>query len=123
VTEETDMQHQRTRTDEVLNDPALSTEEKRSLLANWASDAHAVEDAPSLRRLEDGTVLYIDAILEALKALDRPPAGARLRQHWQQRIGRRQSTRPEDDPPPAPASAPIPRPWVFELMTAGARAA
>jgi hypothetical protein len=120
--EPTEMQHHWSKTAEVLRNPALGADEKRALLASWASDAHAVEDAPSLRRIDDGTVLHIDDILEALKGLDRPPAGARLRQHWRRAVGKRQVPEPDDDPPPA-SSAPIPKSWVFELMTTGARAA
>ena len=110
---------------QVLRDPALSTDEKRALLASWASDAHAVEDAPSLRRLEDGTVLHIDSILEALKALDRPQGRSRPRQHWRLAGGKHpMALPPEDDPPPpTPAAAPMPKGWVFELMTPEARAA
>ena len=34
---------------EVLNDPDLSLNEKRAILASWASDACAIEAAPELR--------------------------------------------------------------------------
>ena len=34
---------------EVVNDPDLTLNEKRAILASWASDACAVEAAPSLR--------------------------------------------------------------------------
>ncbi len=109
---------------QVLRNPALSTEEKRALLASWASDAHAVEDAPALRRLEDGTVLHIDNILDALKALDQPRRSTRPARHWRLAGGaHRIAKQDDDDPPPAPAAAPIPKEWVFELMTPQARAA
>jgi hypothetical protein len=62
---------------EVVRDPSLTKAQKRAVLASWASDAHAVVDAPSLRRLDDGTTLEIDAILDALKQLDRNPVDAR----------------------------------------------
>jgi hypothetical protein len=35
---------------EVVNDPDLTLNEKRAILASWASDACAVEAAPELRR-------------------------------------------------------------------------
>jgi hypothetical protein len=35
--------------DDVANDPDLSLNEKRAILASWASDACAVEAAPALR--------------------------------------------------------------------------
>lgn len=54
----------------VVFDLTMSTESKRALLASWASDMHAVENFPALRRLGDGTILCIDHILAALKALD-----------------------------------------------------
>lgn len=34
------------------------------------SDLRAVENQPALHRLDDGTLLHIDEILDALKALD-----------------------------------------------------
>ena len=55
---------------EVVSDPMMSKGAKRALLASWASDIRAVENRPSLRRLDDGTELQIDEILDALKALD-----------------------------------------------------
>ena len=35
---------------EVVNDPDMTTQEKRAILASWASDACAVEAAPDLRQ-------------------------------------------------------------------------
>jgi hypothetical protein len=48
----------------VVNDPLLTLNEKRAILASWASDACAIEAVPSLRCLPEGTrpVLF-DAIL------------------------------------------------------------
>ena len=34
---------------DILDHPELTRDEKRTILAAWASDARAVEDAPSLR--------------------------------------------------------------------------
>jgi hypothetical protein len=48
----------------------LSQEEKRELLSFWLSDVHAVPDHPALRRIEDGTVLHVDELTAALRALD-----------------------------------------------------
>jgi hypothetical protein len=58
------------RPDEVLADPRMSTDEKRALLASWASDARGVPGLPSMRQLEDGSLVDVDEILHALKALD-----------------------------------------------------
>ncbi len=70
---------------EVVNDPDLTLNEKRAILASWASDACALEAAPSLRRVPGGQrpVLF-DEVMEALRALDRqanqrPEEGARYR--------------------------------------------
>ena len=52
------------------SDPKLTTAEKRAVLASWISDARAVENAPSLRRLDSGAVVEVDAILQALVLLD-----------------------------------------------------
>src|ERR1700684_146639 len=56
--------------DDVAGDPDLPLAEKRALLASWISDARAVENAPSLRRLDSGAVVEVDAILRALVLLD-----------------------------------------------------
>jgi hypothetical protein len=56
---------------EVLNDPDLSLNEKRALLASWASDACAVEAAPALRKGRNGRLIEFDEIMDALRALDR----------------------------------------------------
>ena len=56
---------------EVVADRLLTIEEKRAVLASWASDACAVEGAPSLRRRQGSwQIVHIDEILEALRALD-----------------------------------------------------
>ena len=56
---------------EVLGHPALSRTEKRALLAAWASDACAVEGRSAWRQVPDsGALVPIDAILDALQALD-----------------------------------------------------
>ena len=35
---------------DVVNDPDLTLNEKRAILASWASDACAIESVPALRR-------------------------------------------------------------------------
>jgi hypothetical protein len=64
---------------EVLAHPDLNADERRAILAGWASDVHAVEDAPWLRQLENGARISIDEILLALSRLDDEPASAALR--------------------------------------------
>jgi len=107
--------------DDVLMDTGLTTSEKRCLLASWASDANAVPHLPSLRQLPDGSIVLIDEILHALKALDASvdadPARPRFTLPWRQAFKRRRGSRPrywtrhgrwppdDDDPPPCPAFA------------------
>jgi hypothetical protein len=55
---------------EVVCDPDLTLNEKRAILASWASDACAVEAAPELRATEVGMVRF-DDIMDALRELDR----------------------------------------------------
>ena len=104
----------------VLRNPGLTVAEKREVLARWASDAHAVEDAPALRRLDNGTTVSVDDILRALKALDggdeSATARARFRRAFNRKRGgllsrlrvRRKRDDRDDDPPPRPANAAYP---------------
>jgi hypothetical protein len=55
---------------EVVNDPDMTVQEKRAILASWASDACAVEASPELRERSPTTVVRFDEIMEALKRLD-----------------------------------------------------
>ena len=76
-----------THPDDVTSDPKLTTAEKRAVLASWISDARAVKSVPSLRRLDSGAVVEVDAVLRALVLLDKlalignckqlPPSGRR----------------------------------------------
>jgi hypothetical protein len=64
----------------VLNDAALSTDEKRVILSSWASDMYVVESQPGLREVPGiRHRLRLDDILTALKQLDDdsdpPPRG------------------------------------------------
>ena len=55
---------------DVVADPDLTLQEKRAILASWASDACAVDAAPELRRPPLGTLVRFDDIIDALKRLD-----------------------------------------------------
>jgi hypothetical protein len=106
----------------VRSDPKLTTAEKRAVLASWISDVRAVEDASSLRWLDSGAVVEVDAILQALRLLDeapdhrderkRLPASRRRRSansRWRSRVGPPNGSNDhDDDPPPAPAGLGIP---------------
>ena len=109
---------------DVVRDPSLTTAQKRAILASWASDARAVANSPSLRRLDDGTMLDIDTILDALKQLDREQAAVRtLPPKMNSPVRHRRAFAgalrqwgkswrddgDDDDPPPCPAAARVPR--------------
>jgi hypothetical protein len=112
-----------THPDDIVNDPELSVAEKRAVLASWISDARAVENAPSLRRLDSGAVVEVDAILQALDSLDQHATSLTEHRKWQPPLGRRHRAisrllrrigpalrlgDDDDDPPPAPAALGIP---------------
>jgi hypothetical protein len=101
----------------------MCRDDKRALLASWASDAHAVPGLPSMRQLEDGSPIEVDEILRPLKALDavhdatltqttmllRMPPQRRSRpslRNWT-RIMRHRRRNDDDDPPPSPVLAVI----------------
>ena len=95
---------------EVMDDQELTLADKRSLLASWASDALAVEDAPSLRRLASGAVVCVDEVIAALKSLDvdevRHEAAMTMVRSFPRRrskpTARRLKSRLEDDDEPPP---------------------
>jgi hypothetical protein len=55
---------------EVVNDPDMTTQEKRAILASWASDACAVEASPEFREPAPAALVRFDDIMDALKRLD-----------------------------------------------------
>ena len=55
---------------EVLADQELGLNEKRAVLAAWASDACAIEATPDLRQAGDGPPVSFDDIMDALRTLD-----------------------------------------------------
>jgi hypothetical protein len=61
---------------EVVTDPHMTVQEKRAILASWASDACAVEAAPELRRPTAAPPIRFDDIMDALKRLDGETAEA-----------------------------------------------
>jgi hypothetical protein len=111
--------------DDVVNDHRLAVQDKRALLASWASDANAVPHVPSLRQLPDGSIVKAADVLRALKALDEhgdiASAAKRSFAFWPGRFNRqsgalakwsRRTKGPDDDddPPPCPAYAAKPSP-------------
>jgi hypothetical protein len=66
---------------EVVSDPDLTLNEKRAILAAWASDACAIEAVPTLRRLPGGKrPVHFDEVMDALRALDEEPRRSPFRQ-------------------------------------------
>jgi hypothetical protein len=55
----------------VVDDPDLTINEKRAILASWASDACAIEAAPDLRSGPQGRAVRFDDIMDALRTLDK----------------------------------------------------
>jgi hypothetical protein len=59
------------RPEDILRDGTLDLQEKRAILASWASDACAVESMPALRQPPGiSQPVSFDAIMDALRHLD-----------------------------------------------------
>lgn len=77
---------------DVVEDPDLTVNEKRAILASWASDACAVEAVPALRRPPGSQqVVKIDEILDALRALDKVAQSDTPEAAWARRQVRREA--------------------------------
>src|SRR5215213_6447422 len=74
---------------DVVNDTDLTLNEKRAILTSWASDACAMEAAPALRKLPEGTLVGYDEVMDALRALDKEAQDTQSH-HWLRRIRREQ---------------------------------
>ncbi len=64
---------------EVVSDSDLTLNEKRAILASWASDACAIEAAPGLRARPKGPPVRFDDIMDALRTLDQQANGDKYR--------------------------------------------
>jgi hypothetical protein len=64
---------------EVVDDPDLTLNEKRAILASWASDACALEATPELRAGPQRAPVRFEAIMDALRALDKQANGDKYR--------------------------------------------
>jgi hypothetical protein len=71
----------------VAEDPDLTLNEKRAILASWASDACAIEAAPALRQAP-GTEhpVSFDDVMDALRMLDQQAGNHRSRPPRYRRI-------------------------------------
>jgi hypothetical protein len=76
---------------DVARDADLTLNEKRAILASWASDACAVEAAPELRCAPgSGPLVRFDDVMDALRTLDRQANEQHTPQpHYRRVIGRR----------------------------------
>jgi hypothetical protein len=83
---------------QIVSDPNMGLDEKRAILAAWASDVHAIESLPTLRHLP-GTPFPVafSAIMDARARLDKV-ANA------------------HDDEPPPPSPGAIQRPRERQLF-------
>lgn len=77
---------------DVVGDLDLTLNEKRAILASWASDACAAEANPLLRQTRDGAAVRWDDVMDALKELDLQAANSpimRFRSNlfWEPRRG------------------------------------
>ena len=74
---------------DVVRDPDLTLNEKRAILASWASDACAIEAAPALRRV-GSKVIPFDEIIDALRSLDKEVGNHGGRHpHYRQALAKR----------------------------------
>lgn len=78
---------------DVVHDPDLTLNEKRAILASWASDLCAVEAAPALHRLGARRPVQFDHVMDALRSLDHelhgvPPPRPGSRRRFRRRGGR-----------------------------------
>jgi hypothetical protein len=75
---------------DVVNDPDLTLNEKRAILASWASDACAVASAPALRRApHGGRPIGFDEVMDALRALDKQAGQSSTSKRYQRVLRRR----------------------------------
>jgi hypothetical protein len=87
---------------EVVNDPDLTLNEKRAILASWASDACAIVASPELRAGPQGSPVRFDDIMEALRNLDKQAHGDKYRRVLHRRRVFRRNSRDSESNPGAP---------------------
>jgi hypothetical protein len=56
---------------DVVRAPALSLDDKRTILAAWASDFYTLDSKPAIRQLPGTEPVSIDEVQSALRELDR----------------------------------------------------
>jgi hypothetical protein len=64
---------------DVAKHPALEPEVKRAILASWASDFHAVENQPAMRKPPElAKQIHVDEVFAALRSIDPPTQSSAL---------------------------------------------
>jgi hypothetical protein len=82
---------------EVVNDPDLTLNEKRAILASWASDACAMKAVPTWRCRPGGRrPVHFDEVMDALRALDEEARRTR-RTAGNRRVARKSSRNSSSD--------------------------
>jgi hypothetical protein len=77
---------------DVVRDGDLTLNEKRAILASWASDACAIEAAPDLRVNSSRSVVRWDDIMDALRTLDNETENyAKPRPHYKRVLARKEA--------------------------------
>ena len=77
---------------DVVGDPDLTLNEKRAILASWASDACSVEATPELRFTTKGGLVRWDDIMDALRTLDHE--GGKPLPHYKRVLARKDAGLP-----------------------------
>ncbi len=77
---------------DVVRDADLTLNEKRAILASWASDACAIEAAPALRQVGCKMIPF-DDIIDELRTLDKEVGEHdKARPHYRQVLSRRRGS-------------------------------
>jgi hypothetical protein len=75
---------------EVVADPDLTLQEKRAILASWASDACAVDSVPALRHAGPGSPpVGFDDVMDALRLLDKEAHESSADMRYRRQLRRR----------------------------------
>jgi hypothetical protein len=84
---------------DVVGDADLTINEKRAILASWASDACAVESAPALRTLSaTSRPVTFDEVMDALRVLDeKARSDARPIPHYRRVLAKRHRSAAESN--------------------------
>jgi hypothetical protein len=94
---------------DVVRDPDLTLNEKRAILASWASDACAIEAAPALRQPPGAArPVSFDDVMDGLRLLDQEGGGYQPPPRYRRvlanrapgvfgRVARRRSRSPDGD--------------------------